>query len=486
MRVTRRLLVRRNGFGGAGFGFDSTGSGSGGLGFGWAGGGGPLGGGDGGPSGPPPRWRIPPRGTWETLASAGSAGIRLFLAQDARDSFVGMCNSGVIDPEVLGKADLGWALVLSLYHDLDSDPLRRHRDDFDAKQFKEGAKPAIQNFHEAHVRAQDRILEILEVAARTGRGSREENNVGDEDNHNRLKAKENEQDGKDDNPALAKNTATTRVDEDMTEGDSDPDVLLPWASREEEEMIFENFFSGNEALRKAMRKDLLEEEAQRDPDGPISLLRNMVTWEYLSALQVQVKAKFLAAGMREKESMTGEDDLLGTFRHPEAGSAEVENIAILSARAMEVFPPRDGEEGENENSTKSAKDTPLNDGASEKDPSLEEDEDESECPVVAQVEVLYDLKQTFYSRAAGDAESKSSQDEKIKKGMGDADGDGASTSSSDRRKLRQRKSYTSSSVVVGIFEGWLIGDPDGNKTVRWKLCMNRPAWEFAGTVPPVF
>lgn len=79
----------------------------------------------------------------------------------------------------------------------------------------------------------------------------------------------------------------------------------------------------------------------------------------------------------------------------------------------------------------------------------EEELDEEKLPVAAQIEVLYDIQQSF--RRQGESEK---------------DNEG------------EDKSESKTKVWVGVFEGWLNGNPDGSGELRWKLVLNRHAWEF--------
>ena len=129
-------------------------------------------------------------------------------------------------------------------------------------------------------------------------------------------------------------------------------------------------------------------------------------------------------------------------------------IALLSARA-ELFPLHDDVSNANEEIDYSK---PMSDPSLENPPrSVEKD-----LPVVAQVEVLYDVEQIFTGKErAQDDENKDDGSMQIPDGQ----------------------SMPRTSVLVGVFEGWLHGDPDGNESVRWRLAFNRPAWEFNRGLP---
>ena len=122
----------------------------------------------------------------------------------------------------------------------------------------------------------------------------------------------------------------------------------------------------------------------------------------------------------------------------------------MSARA-ELFPLHDDAANANEDIDYSK---PMSDPSLENSPRGEKD-----LPVVAQIEVLYDVEQVFTGKA-------NSQDDESKD-------DGPI-----QMQIPAGESMPRTSVLVGVFEGWLHGDPDGNESVRWRLAFNRPAWEF--------
>lgn len=72
-------------------------------------------------------------------------------------------------------------------------------------------------------------------------------------------------------------------------------------------------------------------------------------------------------------------------------------------------------------------------------------------PVIAEMEVLYSVAQTFSSTPMLNINSE------------DSDGE---------------SEQTISSVWVGVFEGWIRDD--GSNALQWKLVNNRPALEFSG------
>jgi hypothetical protein len=129
---------------------------------------------------------------------------------------------------------------------------------------------------------------------------------------------------------------------------------------------------------------------------------------------------------------------------------------LLSARA-ELFPLHDDVANPNQE---------IDYSKSMSDPSLENSpREENDLPVVAQIEVLYDVEQVFTGKEhVQDNENKDNE-------------------STTQLQIPEGKSMPRTSVLVGVFEGWLHGDPDGNESVRWRLAFNRPAWEFNRGLP---
>lgn len=129
-------------------------------------------------------------------------------------------------------------------------------------------------------------------------------------------------------------------------------------------------------------------------------------------------------------------------------------MALLSARAL-VLHSNEKSSEEDVTSTEKIKDEELE---------VKEDDDDDYfakgAPVAAQMEVLYDIKRTFTII------EKSEKSDIIPGGKEMEEDEGNETT------------MTKSNVWVGVFEGWLNGNPDGTSDLRWKLVFNRPAWEF--------
>jgi hypothetical protein len=79
-------------------------------------------------------------------------------------------------------------------------------------------------------------------------------------------------------------------------------------------------------------------------------------------------------------------------------------------------------------------------------------------PIAAQVEVLYEIKNSLTLK-------------QIKKDEIGERPDASPQSSKDV------------TVLVAVLEGWLSGDPDGKDEVQWKLVSSRFPWEFSSMNP---
>jgi hypothetical protein len=180
-------------------------------------------------------------------------------------------------------------------------------------------------------------------------------------------------------------------------------------------------------------KHMWEEDVEKNEDSLASQLYRMVTPQYFSALQKGAKTSFLLEKITKKELLYVD------------GSSKIDNVALLSCRTKIVDVNDD------------SKDEDLAD-IREKELNVKDDEaGDEKLPVAAQVEVLYDVKQTFLSNAEAPMTGE----------LGKA-----------KEMQESEEEITKTTVLVGVFEGWLDGDPTGQQELRWVLAANRPAWEF--------
>lgn len=343
---------------------------------------------------------LAPQTTWDVLGSAFQTCGRLIRSPQNRDHFLDVLNaeSKVINAQVIGQADLGFWRILGLYNDLNNPLFRKH--DFDAQAFVEGAKLALIRFHDVQMGIQ-------------------------EDMHN------NDAEESDDNTESSSAKDNGEEETATAEGK----IMMQEAAVEAGLVAALGGDSALVDLEKIMNRTW-EKEAEENPESPVAELKGMVTPEYLKILEVSSKTNYL---LEKKFNYT-------------ADSGDIKNIALLSARA-ELFPLHDDVANANEDIDYSK---PMSDPSLENPPRGEKD-----LPVVAQIEVLYDVDQVFTGK-------ENSQDDESKD-------DG-----SIQMQIAAGESMPRTSVLVGVFEGWLHCDPDGNESVRWRLAFNRPAWEFNG------
>lgn len=354
--------------------------------------------------------RFPVRSPWDIWYAAGNAAMDLIVNPKARDEFVLFSNDGIIKPQVLSQADLGYSMTLALYHDLSSPLLQK--DLFSITDFMEGIEPAIENYEE--------VLTSLE-----SRDLSHSSTVHDND----PSITEEEQDLKDD-ASIVENVVNDKTIDDGA--DTNNEDKKQW-----ENQLFANLSAmadeGNAILKKQLnwkdiaisRKDSLEGE-----------LYNMVSEECFDNIQKDPRRILLHANRR----MTYQEN-----------TGEIKNVALISAKAMEVLPD---DLDDSDKKLSSGEDPSFADGI------------EQSLPVVAEMEVLYSIAQTFQTKPI------------ITENLVSADNNEKETDDDD--KETDNNEVTVNSVWVAVLHGWLRGDPRGNKELQWKLVNNRPAVEFAG------
>lgn len=312
-------------------------------------------------------FHVPPRTSWDVIKSAGSACVSILSNQATRDNFLATLENGIIKSHVLGQAEMGSAMILALFNELNSPLFKKY--DFQIEDFAVGVKPALENFHNARFSLQYQLRnETHANAARMG------------------VEKESIERGKCDNfGASQTKQAIDNIVVDLTQ------------------------------------------KAIEEPDSLAGQLKAMVTSEYLKCIEDNNKFFIL-----------NDNNQLDYVE----GSSEIANMALLSARAMVVDSMVASKYGKEGNLLGDEDRHGISNLACTKNP-----------PVVAQIEVLYDINATFAHKSEV---ADTSTDIK-----GGQDGN---------------------SLLVGVFEGWLHGDPSGESELRWKLCGNRISWEFPSLI----
>ena len=137
----------------------------------------------------------------------------------------------------------------------------------------------------------------------------------------------------------------------------------------------------------------------------------------------------------------------------------------MSARAHEVPPEDEEEEEDNDEQSKNIKKTETMEDVS----FTKSKEDDENDPVMAQIEILYTISQTFTRKKIGHdlAESISS--------IGKRDDNNEEEKEEEHD---EEEEHTMETAWVAVFEGWI---DEKKEPLRWKLVNNRVAWEYPMT-----
>jgi hypothetical protein len=311
----------------------------------------------------------------------------------------------IINSRILNQSDVGFLKPLTLYNEL-LHPKLQQSSKFNIHEFMSGCGWALSQFH----RTKDELLPKLltnvnGVKQSLSRGVVELENENRDDNKNdkdKLLVKGNDNDG-------------------------------PSSSSRAEEY---NFL----------------EVAANDPDSVEGTFVAMTTPEALGAMQLDgimrlVAGKMVSSNDARTEDQIQIDKLKEYYNTGGEGKlidddTKVMNVALLSARVEEIYPPLNKSSSAEQaillQKTKSDPNAPLEDESLTPPPEV----DESKAQLITQLEVLYELQQSSVND--------------------------------------EGKTKTQTSVMVGKFEGCLFGDPNGDE-LRWKLASYRPAVEFFNT-----
>jgi hypothetical protein len=336
------------------------------------------------------------------ISSSIDAVISLCLSQEARDRFLSLTTAppevnseddgglvgSIINTRVLGQSDMGFLKSLTLYEEL-GDPLLQMNHKFDISEFLDGCGWALVQFH----REKDRMdLALRKI-----------------------------------------------IEEDLEARRKDLESGVESESKDIPSMLNTRFL------------DLI---AEYETSGKISTtwLQDMTTPETMIVLRLEWSLPTLAYLMAKIQTVDSMAKLqtvddVDKFRKyldtmvTTSVDAKVMNVALLSARVEEVYPPSPSAEQTMLPQKKNDDpDAPLEDGSLTPDhQSKYSEEEESKAQVITQMEVLYELQQSSVNDAA--------------------------------------ETKTRTSLMVGKFEGCLDGDPNGDE-LRWKLASYRPAVEF--------
>lgn len=320
-----------------------------------------------------PHYIIPRRSAVDRIYSTIRAAWDLTVSPAQRDKCLSLINSGIINPMVLGIPQ-----SLALYNELSSPLLLKH--DFNSKEFMVGAKMGLERYHEIEMQLHNNQIQqtLKEIEGC--------------DTHEEKREK------------LTKATLSEHALKDLSDGHHTEDNSNEW--EEKSDVVKE------EIIRNELRK--YAEESAESLHG--QLLRFLSPLFFDNVCDI-IRRWPLNVFMRTWPQ----------FPNYRLLSTEVSNAALVSARAQVVMPqPLTEDEASNIKSEEEAKknDDFLNNIYSEND--------FDKFPVVAQVEVLYDVHVE-------------------------------STISDEEDKI-----MPTSHVKLAVFEGYLHQSPDGNP-LRWVL-----------------
>ncbi|KAL3816168.1 hypothetical protein ACHAXA_005504 [Cyclostephanos tholiformis] len=329
------------------------------------------------------------------ISSAIDAVISLCLSQEARDRFLSLTTAppevdteddgrlvgSVINTRVLGQSDMGFLKSLTLYEEL-GNPLLQKNHKFNIREFLDGCGWALEQFH----REKDALFPTLKK-------------VIDATLEARQKALEH---GVEDNEKSESEDISSELIERVRDiASNNPDSV-----------------NGRSSLQ--------------DMTTPETM--NVILWELLAPIATFSMAKVQTVDCADK--FRDYHDMMMVIND----DTKVMNVALLSARVEEVYPPSPSAEQTMLQKKNDDPDAPLEDGSLiPHRQRICTEEEESKAQVITQLEVLYELQQSSVNN--------------------------------------EGKTKTRTSLMVGKFEGCLDGDPNGDE-LRWKLASYRHAVEF--------
>uniref|UniRef100_A0A7R9ZQV7 Uncharacterized protein n=1 Tax=Craspedostauros australis TaxID=1486917 RepID=A0A7R9ZQV7_9STRA len=365
-------------------------------------------------------------------------------------------------------------MMLSLLHELNSPLFKKY--DVDPKQFLEGVAPALENFHNTSGALENQLWRTHQM-----------NLVGateTKDNQSAAAKADATVDGKDDSGEETKKETkdANGIDAAKSQGEGGPEKELL------EFMTSSDFFSSKSKMSKNEAELVLNHnwsnEAQSDPDSLAGQLSRMTTKQLFQLHELSAKTTFLL------------QNHTGTYEFKE-GSCNIDNVALLSARACREVEHKDAID--EANSFKHFEPIDFSIDASD----MKDDE-----RVAAQFEVLYSLTQSFFKKKrpnelkmdindatnlvrasnGADAESEANEKKDEKGSTISSSSTSSSSSASPSSKSKSSSSgddgddsvekslLTTTSVSVVTIEGFLNGGPEDEP--GWRMVMTRPAHEF--------
>ena len=405
---------------------------------------------------------IPPR-TMPDMFYSAINGMWSLLTEKNRVGFMKMLENDTIQEEVLTQATAGPMIMLSLFHDLQNPLFKKHK--FDPLDFVEGLAPALENFHNVSGALGNQLYEINHKALVA---LSKKTDDGDDDEKKLKQIDDNDDDSSNDN-----------YDDDNNNDNND--WLLGDITKDEKESLLSVLRSYNGSNDNNVDSEKQQQnaeavlnyewmkEAESNPESVAASLSRMVTKELFQINQLTSKTAFLL------QSQSLKNDIM-----VREGSCEVNNVAILSARAC-LFKEKKRSTSEDNNNESN------NEGFAREyeavDFNYDDDEiDSKNTAVAAQIEVLYDVTQEFVVAKSSSSSSPSdSKEDETEEDTKISEND-SPISTAEYTSLLDTKGEPRQTTIVGVatLEGWLKNGPDDDGELRWRLASYRPPYEFPG------
>lgn len=234
---------------------------------------------------------LKPRSQWDTLTSAFATTLSILSSQTDRDKFVETVNKGIINPGILGQADMGFFMTLALHHDLSNDLFLDNG--FNVEEFMEAAEPSLERFQEVLYSLDRNVLPgftkgLKEALEKDGDGGHEDEGA-------------------------------------KTEVKTVTDIKDSEATMEKVQGI-ETAMQGEANWKK---------KAEENPETLYGQLYGMVSEQLMDACEKQFVTSVMHCYMNQIPRMCYTLE-----------SGEIHNVALVSARAHEVIPKEEVDEDE--------------------------------------------------------------------------------------------------------------------------------------------
>ena len=373
---------------------------------------------------------LPPATFWDNIWSAMQGVWSVATDPTQRQAFEDAISSDVIKDGVLQNAYNGSTMTFSLFWNLQNPLWKRSVEkgsSFDAQEFARAVGPALTNLHDFLHSFQNQIRqEFIEY-----KELQEKNST----------------------------SASTDAASAETEAKNDEEEAIVSSSLPIDQHVLEQLLPPTQGEENKQHEHLLNflkqphpwrQQAEADPDSLAGRLSRMTTEHYLDGFCLSSKLGLAVTNNAVYEP----------------GSATVSQVAILSARAMEIpLPGQKTDDDDNDHRYEEFK-------ASE--------ESDLKMGVAAQIDVLYEVTNRFHEQVPV-------FDENDPLGLARKESSietGSSTSETTPQLRTEHVEYTS--LGVAVFEGWLDkGDNDksgDDNGLRWRVPLMREPLEFPMTV----